>query len=582
MWEHHEMLTRLRRPARTLTLAAAALLLLPSTLASATAGGADTSFGDGGKTRSDLDSNNDQSWDLVQQADGRFLAVGFSDQGDFDFAVVRTTAGGQPDPSFSGDGKITIDLAGADDRAFGATVQSDGKIVLVGESGAGAGRRMSIVRLEADGDLDPTFSTDGKLVLPQHQTGSADGARDVVIQSGGRIVVAGSSTVGGKTSFALAGLEPDGDFDPGFGEAGKVTADLGVSSDDSIDELTLGAADVIVAAGSSNDEFGVARFESDGDLDTTFGGGDGLVVTDVGLDATGNGVGIQPVTGRIIVTGRANGYSSGKDYVTVGYESDGDLDTTFGGGDGIVTTSLGSGGDLACAIVFAADGSIFVSGDTWQGSTDYDFGLVRYTPDGVLDTSFGMNGQVTTDFGGGRDLTYGLAITPSGQLVQGGYSSYGGDYDITLIRYDGVDVPANPDGEVMVAATTLRGDGIYNLDAHQQLVSAKSKPGTRLSYEAVFTNDGTDPDEFTIEGTPSNARFKVTYRVGATDVTADVTGAGLNTGALSAGGGSVELTAKVKLTAKAKKGNLRTFLLTAISDADAGRGDAVGFTAKAS
>ena len=550
--------------------------------AAATPGGVDTTFGNGGRFQIDLGSSHDEAWKLVQQPDDKLLAIGFANpNGDYDIAVVRTTADGVADTTFGGgDGVVLVDVTGNADRAFGGVVQPNGAIVVAGEGFTDGEYRMVAVRLEPDGDLDTTFSGDGTVIVPQFATNSIDAAKDVVLQSGGRLVVGGSTTSAGNTNFALAGLESDGDIDTTFGGGdGEVTADVGAGGDDSLDELTLGPSDSVIATGKSDPgDIALTKFEADGDPDVTFGGGDGVVITDVGGLASGNGVGIQPGTGRIIVAGRA-GYTQGEDYVTLGYEPDGDLDPTFGGGDGIVTTALGPNGDLACAVAFQADGSILVGGDSFQKT--YDYGLVRYTPSGVLDTTFGNNGIRTTDFAGGTDLTYGLVVTASGQIVQAGYSSETtqGGVDITMFRYDGATVPANPDAEVMrVGKPPALGAGVFNWFGGEQTAKAKVHRGKRVRFELTVTNRGTASDTVTVDGSGGNAKWGVTYTLDGTDVSHDVVQGSMQP--LMAPGEDLVLVARVRVPERGKIGLERAFLLRATSGAEPLRSDTVAFVAR--
>lgn len=133
--------------------------------------------------------------------------------------------------------------------------------------------------------------------------------------------------------------------------------------------------------------------EPDGSLDASFGGGDGIAITDLGGFDQGRSVTVL-ADGKILVAG-ATDFGN---FVLLRYDTNGILDPNFGGGDGIITTDLG-GNDIGQSVTVQADGKILVAG---QGGTGDDFALVRYNPDGSLDTTFGVNGIVTTDLGGLR------------------------------------------------------------------------------------------------------------------------------------------------------------------------------------
>src|SRR6266508_4246568 len=113
----------------------------------------------------------------------------------------------------------------------------------------------------------------------------------------------------------------------------------------------------------------------------------------------------------------------------------GDLDTSFGTG-GKVTTSFGSFYDEIDGLALQPDGKIVAGGYVETSSTDSDFGLARYNPNGSLDTSFGTGGKVTTPFGTGYDWIGEVAIQPDGRIVAAGRATIGGVTQIGLARYN--------------------------------------------------------------------------------------------------------------------------------------------------
>jgi len=173
-----------------------------------------------------------------------------------------------------------------------------------------------------------------------------------------------------------------------------------------------------------------------------FGGdeGTGIVTTDMG-SANDWGYGATLLAdGRILVTGRSDvgGYS---DFSVARYNSNGTLDTSFDG-DGKVTTAIGSFTDNSYSVAVQSDGRILVGGFASIGGIS-DFAVVRYLPDGTLDTSFSGDGKVTTDIGGHWDQAYAMAVQADGKAVLAGMSSGNPTYtsDFALVRY-------NPDGSL--------------------------------------------------------------------------------------------------------------------------------------
>jgi uncharacterized delta-60 repeat protein len=189
---------------------------------------------------------------------------------------------------------------------------------------------------------------------------------------------------------------------------------------------------------ASNFDFGLFRYASDGSLDPSFGT-DGKAVTDFGSgsDDVPAAVALEP-NGRIVVAGESDAGGS-FDFALARYRPDGSLDTTFGS-DGRVLTDFASGsGDDARALTLDLNGRIVAAGlSTAAGSLD--FALARYRGNGSLDTTFGSDGKVLTDFGSNsRDFANGVAVEPDRKIVVVGLSTGGapGEFagDFALARY---------------------------------------------------------------------------------------------------------------------------------------------------
>src|SRR5262249_54988064 len=134
------------------------------------------------------------------------------------------------------------------------------------------------------------------------------------------------------------------------------------------------------------------------------------------------------------------------------YNPDGSLDTSFHG-TGKVTTAIGPGNDEASALALQPDGKLVVAGRSYNGS-NADFALARYNADGSLDTSFNGTGKRTTPIGSFDDDAYGLAVQPDGKLVAAGESNTGSQVEFALVRYkpDGsLDTGFNGTGKVTTA-----------------------------------------------------------------------------------------------------------------------------------
>lgn len=193
---------------------------------------------------------------VAVQADGKIVAVGeTADGGDKDFLVVRLEGGGTLDSTFGVGGKVVTDFFGSDDVARGVALQDDGKILVAGiRRDAGGDPGFTVVRYDADGSIDTTFSTDGLVVVDF--AGLPAAARTLTLQGDDKIVVAGSSETGAgggeSRDFAVARLHPSGALDPSFAGDGRQTVEVGFGQTDFILGMTLQPFDghVLVVGGT--------------------------------------------------------------------------------------------------------------------------------------------------------------------------------------------------------------------------------------------------------------------------------------------------------------------------------------------
>ncbi len=341
-----------------------------------TDGTVDSSFGTNGRVRTQISSGTDKAFSVGIQSDGKILVAGFCSVSGYDFAVARYNGDGSLDTGFDTDGIVVTDLnnGGSDDRGYDVAIQSDGKIIVAGYSAnANGDKDFALVRYNNDGSLDASFDSDG-IITTDFSSGSEDYGMGVALQSDGKIVVAGNSS----DDFAVARYNPDGSLDTTFNGTGVVTTDLAGKSDYGY-AVAIQSDGKIVVAGTAFTglvyNYAAVRYDTDGTLDSTFDG-DGIVMTDiVGYDF-GSDVVIQP-DGKILVAGYSFD-GSNYYFSAVRYNSDGSLDTGFDG-DGKVTTTIGSKqDDRGFCIGLQSDGKIVVGGISKSDNDDYDFAVVRY------------------------------------------------------------------------------------------------------------------------------------------------------------------------------------------------------------
>lgn len=314
--------------------------------------------------------------------------------------VVLAANPGDLDETFDGDGIAITNFSGQDNVGLGLATQSNLKTVVVGKVTSGSSDTLSMVRYNEDGSLDASFGTGGKVT-----SNLMDVGEDVAVQPDGKLVVAGHKQVGGVSQFA------------------------------------------------------VARFNSNGSADTSFGT-DGVTLTPIGSNAQTTSIYLQ-FDGKIIAAGWSDNAS--RDFALARYNEDGTLDTTFDG-DGVVETDFPEGlEDRIDGVAAQLDGKIVVAGTTKRdrSADDYDFALARYNVDGSLDTSFGIAGtgliveSVRVYSITGFDLDDGassVTLQSDGKVVAAGYSAAStATYTLAVVRY-------NPDGTL---DDTFSEDGIF-------------------------------------------------------------------------------------------------------------------------
>jgi uncharacterized delta-60 repeat protein len=380
-------------------------------------GSPDISFdGDGRKISAFV--NGDFAYAVAIQTDGKIVVCG--NIGD-NFAAVRYNGNGSLDTSFDGDGWVTTDFNGGPDHSRAIAIQTDGKIVIAGNGRilGGSTNDFGVARYNTNGSLDTSFDGDGK-VLTDIQ-GNNDNVQDILIQPDGKVVVGGYSW-GNNNKFGLARYNADGSLDTSFDGDGKVVS--AITTTELLNELAIQPDGKIIAAGTGAQGASpivIARYNSDGSLDTSFDG-DGTVVTFIVNPMCGaNAVAIQP-DGKIIAAGysAADAFTGTYDFALARFNPNGSFDTSFDV-DGSVISNIYNYRINANAIAVQPDGKIIAVGKTLPGNLDRsDFAVNRYNPDGTLDSTFDGDGRVITDFGYYNDAAYAVAVQPDGKIVVAG------------------------------------------------------------------------------------------------------------------------------------------------------------------
>lgn len=358
-----------------------------------TTGQLDQGFGHGGSVTTALSSGFlDDAADVAIQPDGKIVVVGIVD-GDAstgeNFGVQRYDSRGDLDLDLDfGDlGTATTDFNGGVDRAYAVAIDADGSIVVAGHAAdaAGTGSDFAVARYDSAGLLDEDFDTDSQVTTD----------------------IAGAADFG----FGVALQRVDHDI-----------VVVGRVSDD----------------GADGENFGVVRYLPNGALDSNFSA-DGRAIADFGGGSMAYGVAIQQDS-KIVVAGHAgNEFSTGRnDFAVARFGTDGELDPAFDG-DGLVTTDFAdivgpdSHDEFGKDVAVLTDGRIVVVG-TAQSDIGADMAVARCDGNGVLDPSFGSGGTLTTDFHGGFDSGQDVALQSDGKIVATGTAVNGFALESAMIR----------------------------------------------------------------------------------------------------------------------------------------------------
>ncbi len=428
-------------------------------------------------------------------------------------------------PTFGvGDGKITTALGVSMDKIYSVTTQSDNKIIVAGSAVINNSNDFAIVRYNSDGSLDTTFDGDGKVTTDFDSI--YDYGKSIIVQNDGKIVIVGE----GDDNFAIVRYNGDGSLDTTFDGDGKVTTDF-VGYNDIAYDVTVQNNGKIIVVGNTNtgrwNDFALARYNSDGSLDTTFSD-DGKVIIDLGYSDAGRSVTMQS-DGKILIAGSIDSGGYNYDFVLMRYNSNGSLDTTFSD-DGIVSTNFISI-DFGYSVTMQNDGKIIMVGyadsDDTIADTSYDFALARYNSDGSLDTTFGDDGKITTDFATLYDYGQSVVMQNDGKIIVAGCAFINGNEEFALARYnsDGsLDTTFSGDGKITTYfANDFMGDSGDNsvtMQSDGKIIVAGSahSPYTGTDFAiARYNSDGsldTTFDSNILNGTP-------TYNVGGRAVILD-------------------------------------------------------------
>ena len=373
-----------------------ATLFLTGNVRAASPGALDLSFGlRGTSIFTNPNGNGLESRAIFVQADGKVVVAGSirncaGPTCTSDFLVVRYNTDGTLDTSFGTLGVVRTDYSGQDETVYDVALQADGKIVVVGGSFGGTPSPTNIygfkvVRYNADGSLDGTFGMGGRVYESFNDVGGTP--QTMAIQPDGKIIVAGTDN---NTMLFVARFNTDGGLDTGFGTSGRIVS---AAYSTSSTKLALQPDGKIIIAASTNqpaNTIKLIRFNTNGTPDTDFGTGG--VVNDVFEGGFRPILAVQ-ADGKIIVSGSYGNHDIRRPPLRR-YNTNGSVDSSFVPNHGeMIGNACISCTQKPSEILLLPDGRFYLAGYNTRFSTLGQLVAVsRYLPTGSLDHSWGFRG----------------------------------------------------------------------------------------------------------------------------------------------------------------------------------------------
>lgn len=415
-----------RRRAGGIAAASVAAVIGLAAASHAQSGSLDTTFGGTGFVTTTYGAVNDV---VVQPSTNKIVAGGYERLANGTgngWAILRYNTDGTLDTTFGTGGKVILFPGNTTAKVLDVALDSSERILASGYAFLGSNAAFTVVRLNAaDGSLDTSFGSGG-IVQTRISTGSkSDWSTSVAVDpTTGKIVVGGGTPGKKSMQVGLVRYTTSGALDTSFDGDG-IRIDDWTAEEDTIVRAGLAIQNdsKIIAlrdkfAAIPND-WRVARYNSNGSNDSTFGSSGKINPTFSGQTNTRTwGIAIQS-DGRLVVSGRCRTTSSGTYQMLVSrHNTDGTFDTLFDSDGWIVTTGSVEKQSQRCAI--QSDGKIVVATHQVNGADVSDVLVARFNTNGSLDTSF--DGDGFSQFGGttNTDFAFGIALDGNGRIVVGG------------------------------------------------------------------------------------------------------------------------------------------------------------------
>lgn len=386
-----------------------------------TAGTPNQSFGDNGWQTPNFE--NGLFGRLASDLNGNIWVIGSSyvagTNTDVDVAIGKLLPSGQIDQTFGQNGIQLLDFANYTDLGRAIVFDQSNNLIIAAtarETSVPSTADFALAKMSSSGQLDSSFGLQGKVLTDFGAVGSTASAFATAEQTDGSLLVAGD--------VGIARFSPLGIRDEFFGLAGMARTSFRVL------DLVTDSQNRILATGSQNSDFVVARFLQNGQVDTSFGDLGSRRIDFSNRSDVGNSLAIDSL-GRIVVVGYSfQPAPSNQDFAVARLTDNGDLDPTFGNG-GTKTIDFNGASEQAYSVSIDSQDRIVIGGQSSHGgSTQLDFAIVRLLPDGQLDGAFGLNGISFIDFAGLNDGFSSLVVDEFDRVIALGSTPKTGGYNI--------------------------------------------------------------------------------------------------------------------------------------------------------
>lgn len=391
-------------------------------------------------------------------------------------ACSAYAAPGDLDTSFGGTGQVIVTFPGQTSEGSAVAVYPDGNILASGRVGS----NFAVLRFSKNGTLDTSFNGTGKSFASF--SGSVSYPTSMAVGSNGQVILAGYSNGNGGPSFAVARFDEDG-----FNISSEVINVLGMA-----EGVAIQPDGKFVIVGNNGSSFTAVRFTAAGGLDNSFDS-DGRVGFALHYGSNASGVAVQ-ADGKIVMAGKIRPTQNTDAFMVMRLNPNGSLDTSFAG-TGYVATPVGTAAAYGKTVTIAPDGKLVIAGHAaGLGGDGIDYAVVRYNPNGTLDTSFNGTGKAIASVGQ-FDVTMAATLQSDGKILVGGASgmvrftsggipdsSFGQGGKVGTPDYNVNGIAMQPDGQILTAGAD--GTGILLARYHsglQQGLVVEQPEGTKLS-----------------------------------------------------------------------------------------------------